>query len=150
MYIYYNNRISTNEELIGGHNVLEQVFIPKKTNQICTFDNSRPITITSPIYKILDSILNARLWKELKEGKNSKINAQQTGFRAAIGTEVNILRIIGQIQHNRKQKGKEDIWTLFMDLKSAFDKVDHRILMKKLRDMSISEELVNTIEWLYS
>ena len=47
------------------------------------------------------------------------------------------------------KKSKEVIWTLFIDLKSAFDKVDHRILMQKLRQKGVEENLVNTIEWLY-
>ena len=36
-----------------------------------SFDNARPITKTSPIYKLLDTIINERLKKELhdEEGK---------------------------------------------------------------------------------
>ena len=46
-----------------------------------------------------------------------------------MGTEVNILRIIAEIQKARKIRTKDMIWTLFIDLKSAFDNVSHRILM---------------------
>ena len=74
---------------------------------------------------------------------------QQTGFREGMGTEVNILRILGEIQRNINKKTKETVWTLFIDLKSAFDKVDHHILMNKLKKMEVATDLVNTIVWLY-
>ena len=77
------------------------------------------------------------------------IDLAQTGFRKSIGTEVNILRIVGEIQHNMKIKNKGTTWTLFIDLKSAFDKVDHRIMIRKLKIIGIEYTLINTIEWLY-
>ena len=48
----------------------------------------------------------------------------------------------------KEHQGKK-IWTLFIDLKSAFDKVDHKILIKRLENMNINPELINTIKWLY-
>ena len=35
-------------------------------NDFKSFENTRPITKTSPIYKLLDTILNTKLNKELK------------------------------------------------------------------------------------
>ena len=45
---------------------------------------------------------------------------------------------------NNKQK-----WSLFIDLKSAFDTVDHDIMLEKLRKKNVKPEIVNTVEWLY-
>ena len=59
------------------------------------------------------------------------------------------MKIMKTIERLKEKKNKEINWTCFIDLKSAFDKVDHKILMKKMRDMKIQTELVNTIEWLY-
>ena len=43
------------------------------------------------------------------------------------------------------------ITTLLNDLKSAFDNVPHEILFeKKLVDFGVNQELINTIEWLYT
>ena len=36
-----------------------------------------------------------------------------------------------------------------IDLKSAFDNVNHKKLLEKMRKMEIEEDLINTIEWLY-
>ena len=51
--------------MVAEQNKLEQLFIPKNKKEYANFSNSRPITKTSPIYKILDKILNERLWREL-------------------------------------------------------------------------------------
>ena len=38
---------------------------------------------------------------------------------------------------------------MFIDLKSAFDTVDHEILMNKMRKLGISLRLRETIGWMY-
>ena len=93
---------------------------------------------------MLDTVLNERLKREVKD----KININQTGFRAGMGCEVNIMRLTNQIKVFKKDK-KKKTWSLFIDLKSAFASVDHKILFKRMRDMDIDEKLVNTIEWFY-
>jgi len=52
-----------------------------------------------------------------------------------MGTEINILKITKNIKIMIQQNPKEQTWTFFIDLKSAFDKVDHRILIRKLKNM---------------
>ena len=52
---------------------MEKIFIPKDDNQCRSFHNSRPITKTSPIYKLLDTVLNERLKKELNPGGNYRL-----------------------------------------------------------------------------
>ena len=44
-----------------------------------------------------------------------------------------------------KRNPQNQAWTFFIDLKSAFDKVDHRILINKLKKMRTEGKLVNTI-----
>ena len=50
-----------------------------------------------------------------------------------------------------KTDGRDEAksWTLFIDLKSAFDNVSHKQMFKKMEQMGINEELCNTIKWLY-
>ena len=38
---------------------------------------------------------------------------------------------------------------MFVDLKSAFDTVNHKLLFQKMRKLDIEEDLIRTIEWLY-
>ena len=50
-------------------------------------------------------------------------------------------------RNNRNGEGKA--WTLFIDLKSAFDNVNHEQMFEKMHDMGIDENLCNTIKWIY-
>ena len=64
-----------------------------------------------------------------------------------MGCEVNILRFKELLKLKRKHKKyNELINTLLIDLKSAFDNVDHRLLLEtKLEEFGIDEELINSI-----
>ena len=69
-----------------------------------------------------------------------------------IGCEPNLLKIVEEIKANMKKpiRGKNDYaWTLFIDLKSAFDKVNHEIMFERLTEIGIDSDLINTIKWLY-
>ena len=70
-----------------------------------SFDNSRPITKSSPIYKLLDCILNERLKKQIY-GKDSKISKEQAGFRKGIGCELNIIKMMENLRAMKRNKGK--------------------------------------------
>ena len=75
----------------------------------------------------MDTILKDKLWKEI-EAVEEGIHIEQTGFIPGIGTEVNILRIMEEVGRNMEKVEEvkdEDVWTVFIDLKSAFDTVNH-------------------------
>ena len=40
-------------------------------------------------------------------------------------------------------------WSLYIDLKSAFDSVDHELMFKRMRMRNIPKKLINTISWFY-
>ena len=47
----------------------------------------------------------------------------------------------------KKNKGNKKMWSFFLDLKSAFDSVDHEIEFRKMREvLHIDDKLVNTIQ----
>ena len=66
-----------------------------------------------------------------------------------MGCEINILRITEYIKEMMRIKEHKDLWIMFVDLKSAFDTVNHRILFEKIETLGINEEVVNTIKWIY-
>ena len=45
-----------------------------------------------------------------------------------MGCELNILRITETLRHKMLNNKNNKLWTLFIDLKSAFDTVNHDIL----------------------
>ena len=63
---YLNYCLERGIDLPHNQNLLEQIYIPKDDNFFKSFDNARPITKASPIYKLIDTILDLRLKKELK------------------------------------------------------------------------------------
>ena len=98
MELYLNYCINNLHTLPFKQNLLEQIYIAKDDNQWKNFYNSRPITKTSPIYKLLDTILNQKLTEDLNKNGKWKLNPSQIGFRAGMGCELNILRITERIK----------------------------------------------------
>jgi hypothetical protein len=90
--------------------------------------NYRPISLLPVLSKIFEKLIKSRLLTHLNE--YSIINPKQYGFQKNIGT-INAIDsliddVVSQI-HNRKR-----VAGLFLDLSSAFDTVDHDILLNKL------------------
>ena len=111
-------------------------------------DDLRPIMITSPLVKLVESIALT----ELKSKLEPAITAAQTGFISKLGTHVHILRLLGRIIDIRDSPNfKGGNWlTFFIDFKSAFDKVDHQILFKKLQESGITQRTINILKLLYN
>ena len=106
---YLNYVLENEEELPFKQNVLEQIYIAKDDNDWKCFYNARPITKTSPIYKLLDTILNNRLKEDLNETGHFKLNNKQVGFRAGLGCELNLLRIVETIRGKIAKRGNKKL-----------------------------------------
>ncbi len=111
-------------------------------------EDLRPIMITSPIIKLIESIA----LKELKERLEPLICSAQTGFLTGLGTQVHILRLVGRMRDIcGNPRFKSGNWfAFFVDFKSAFDKVDHLILFRKLQDSGVSLRTINILKLLYN
>lgn len=84
-------------------------------------DKARPISLTNIFRRIFEKILI----KEWDGSKWSKLHPSQAGFRRGWSTISHILTT------DTYSKLTQDI-TIFLDLKAAFDKVDHKILLNEL------------------
>lgn len=91
--------------------------------------NYRPISLVNTMLKIFTSIMHIRLnrWADTYK----KIPEWQASFREKRGTEDLIFVLNTLIQNQLRKKGGK-LYTLFVDLKSAFPSVKHSLLWKKL------------------
>ena len=90
--------------------------------------NYRPISLLPQFSKILEKIFNNRLMNFLNS--NNLLYLRQYGFRKNMSTSMAIMELVENIT-NAIDNGKFTIG-VFIDLKKAFDTVDHNILVTKL------------------
>ena len=102
-------------------------------------ENYRPISLLSIYNRIFEKLIYARLIKFIS--KNNILYNLQYGFRSKHSTQHAILDIVNTINSNM-DSGKYTCG-IFIDLKKAFDTVNHSILLAKLENYGI-RGLVNT------
>ncbi|MBM3206904.1 MAG: reverse transcriptase family protein, partial [Candidatus Staskawiczbacteria bacterium] len=95
--------------------------------------NYRPISILPQISKILEKLFFKRL--ESFVAKNNLITDSQFGFRTGRSTSMAIIETIEAITHALDQK--KYAAGVFLDIKKAFDTVDHKLLLDKLERMGV-------------
>ncbi|XP_014212658.1 golgin subfamily A member 6-like protein 22 [Copidosoma floridanum] len=91
-------------------------------------------------YKIYASMLNEMLKKEIE----GKLSESQFGFREKKGV-IEAICTLKQIVEEKLCKEREKLFTCFIDLKEAFDRVDRKVLKERLIEMEVSEKLRNRI-----
>ena len=95
-------------------------------------DNYRPVTIVNCCSKVFEQIVHNYLAFHLK----SVLHPSQHGFIKGKSVETNLIEITDVISNALRDKSQVDV--IYIDLSSAFDSVDHRILLKKLLDKGLS------------
>ena len=95
--------------------------------------NYRPISILSSFSKIFEKCIYKRLYKYLTS-KNI-LSHDQFGFQQGHSTTLAVIDIYNKILHSIEQK--KYTCAVFLDLKKAFDTVNHSILLNKLHKYGI-------------
>ena len=100
--------------------------------------NYRPISLTPILMKILERIIRKQVVQFLTD-KNF-VNFTQHGFREGRSCLSALLNVYDDIVHMISDPSAV-VDMIYLDFAKAFDKVDHGILLRKLREIGISGNL---------
>jgi hypothetical protein len=107
--------------------------------------NYRPISLTSIVCKMLESLIRDKLVNHLEE--NGILRDTQHGFRNRRSCLTNLLDFLHDILNKYDENKAVDV--IYLDFQKAFDKVPHKRLIIKLKAHGIRGDVLRWIEnWL--
>jgi hypothetical protein len=105
--------------------------------------NYRPVSLTSIVCKVMESLLRDHIMSYLTI--NKLISNRQYGFMKGRSTAMQMLHMLDKWTEYLESGGQID--TIYTDFEKAFDKVPHRRLMNKLRTFGLNPKIV---QWMKS
>ena len=105
--------------------------------------NFRPVVLTPHPIKVFERIIKIKLVNYFES--NGILNCNQHGFRQSRSCASQLITHLGNIQNHLINNS--DVDTIYINFAKAFDKVDHKILINKLKVYGLSEKYIN---WIYS
>ena len=112
-----------------------------KKNDLHLFENYRPISILPSFSKIFEKILYNQMFNYFTN--SDLFYKSQYGFRSLHSTEYAALELIERIIADMDQNLQP--MTIFMDFSKAFDTLNHKILLHKLKHYGFSEKSIQLI-----
>ena len=98
-------------------------------------NNYRPISVISVFSRILERLVHDQVYEYLKV--NKVLTMSQSAFQTLCSTITSLIDSTDYWYENSDHKQLN--LAIFLDLKKAFDTVDHKILLEKLRKYGIRE-----------
>jgi len=113
-----------------------------KGGDMQALENYRPISILPVMAKVFEKILKSRLVTHLDSRKI--LSDYQFGIRSGLCTQDAMLNLV-KFYSNALDK-RSNVVVKYLDLSKAFDCVDHEILLRKLRNLSLSQQAFLLLE----
>ena len=105
----------------------------------------RPISLTSVVCKMLESIIKQKLVQYLES--QDVIKPSQHGFRSGRSCLTNLLEYLEYV--TTQIDNRKHVDCVYLDFSKAFDKVPHQRLLVKLKTMGIDGKVLEWIrDWL--
>ena len=104
--------------------------------------NYRPISLLPTMSKIIERVMHSQLYAFLNE--NNLITEQQYGFRSNHSTELATFKLMDTIMY--ELDNSHIPCAIFLDLSKAFDTLNYKILLRKLKYYGLGNVAYNLIE----
>ena len=111
-------------------------------------ENVRPITLQPVLWKLFTSLVRNRLYRFAADNSYIEANIQK-GFWEKISGSVEHIETLIHMINNARIKQRDCIITL-LDLKNAFDEVNHKLLVETLKIHHVPDNIVTLITSLYT
>jgi len=116
-----------------------------KKGRRCEIGNYRPVSLTSQISKLMESLIRDAVVEHLE--RNKLIRNSQHGFRGGRSCLSNLLAFLDKVTRSQEEGDSVDV--IYLDFAKAFDKVPHGRLRAKLSSHGIQGKVWNWISgWL--
>ena len=99
--------------------------------------NYRPISLTSTIIKVFEQIIRKQVAAFMN--RQGHLYNTQHGFRSGRSCLSALLDVFYDLMHMLSSDTTVDM--IYLDFSEAFDKVDHGVLLHKLKDLGITGKL---------
>ena len=104
--------------------------------------NYRPVSLTSVVCKIMESILRDQIMQFLDD--NTLLSEHQHGFRSGRSCVTQLIEVLDTWTSMIDEEGGVDV--AYLDFSKAFDSVPHQRLLKKLKAHGINGNMLKWIE----
>ena len=113
-----------------------------KKGSRCEAGNYRPVTLTSHVVKVYERVVRKHMVEYLES--NSLLTDKQHGFRSSRSCLTQMLDHFDDIYEGFTRG--EDTDSIYLDYAKAFDKVDLKLLINKLKRYGFHDKLIDWIE----
>jgi len=119
------------------------VAVPKKPDHQNRVSCLRPISLLSVVSKVAEKVAAVRISYDLES--KMKLSSRQYGFRRQFSTEEALLNLTKTMEDSL-DNGRY-VCCSSLDVSAAFDSVNHKVLLERMRELEIPTYLV---QWTHS